>query len=152
MRCYVAAPIIGINEKQKIQILSIEEKLVNNAGFSLYRPRCLTIPNAWNMPMEQWSRCVFTCDVKEISRADCMVVLDFGRFGSAGTAWECGYAFANNIPTVVVQMPEVEEQSIMMVNGCTRMVSYDEFIKADNIVKFFERDRFKNVKVEVVQN
>ena len=80
------------------------------------------------MPQAEWSRCVFTEDVLAIDQSECIVVFDFGRNGTCGTAWEAGYAFAKEKRILLIVMPDVREQSLMMRNGCTHCVKYADFI------------------------
>lgn len=131
---YIAAPVVGASEEQRSQIdaaIEVLRKWIHeNIGVhaEIYNPRELKIPNAWNIPQSEWARCVFTEDVLAIDRADYVVVFDYGRNGTCGTAWEAGYAFAKEKPILLVVMPGVQEQSLMVRNGCTSCISYNELI------------------------
>ena len=126
---YVAAPIVGITETQEKQIKAvIHQCIVQFGGKNVYCPASLRIPNAWNMPLNEWARCVFTNDVMEIDRSEIVVVCDYGRNATAGTAWEAGYAFAKGSKVLVVQMPGVDEVSLMVRNGCAAVVDYNDFV------------------------
>jgi nucleoside 2-deoxyribosyltransferase len=136
---YIAAPVVGLSCSKRGQIddaiLVLEKYVQDKLGrqANIYNPRKLKIPNAWNMPQSEWARCVFTEDVLAIDQSDTVVVFDFGRNGTCGTAWEAGYAFAKEKPILLVVMPGVQEQSLMVRNGCTSCISYDELL-AGNIM------------------
>ena len=91
----------------------------------------IKVPNAWSMPMNEWARCVFSFDVSALDEASMVVVCDYGREATAGTAWEAGYAFGKGKDVVVVQMPGVTEVSLMVRNGCKVVVPYDKFVSGD---------------------
>ena len=111
---YIAAPVVGLSCSKRSQIddaiLVLEKYVQDKLGrqANIYNPRKLKIPNAWNMPQSEWARCVFTEDVLAIDQSDTVVVFDFGRNGTCGTAWEAGYAFAKEKPILLVVMPGVE--------------------------------------------
>lgn len=97
---YIAAPVVGLSCSKRSQIddaiLVLEKYVQDKLGrqANIYNPRKLKIPNACNMPQSEWARCVFTEDVLAIDQSNTVVVFDFGRNGTCGTAWEAGYAFA----------------------------------------------------------
>lgn len=132
---YIAAPVVGVDIvtrgriDEAIFVLKryIKEKYDGQEA-KIYDPKQLKIPNAWNMPQAEWSRCVFTEDVLAIDQSECIVVFDFGRNVTCGTAWEAGYAFAKEKRILLIVMPDVREQSLMMRNGCTHCVKYADFI------------------------
>lgn len=134
-KIYIAAPVVGITDEQSEQI----KKLAHYAKFILlcgkneandvYCPWNLKIPNAWNMPQDQWARCVFTQDVFALDRSEIVIVCDYGRFATAGTAWEAGYAFAKEKKILHILMPGVKTTSLMVHNGCTVTVNYDDFVQ-----------------------
>ena len=80
------------------------------------------------MTMQEWGHCVFTVDVMELDRADWVIVCDFGRHNTAGTSWECGYAFGKGKKILIVQMPDVKEQSLMVKCCAANSITYDELM------------------------
>lgn len=132
---YIAAPIVGITEKQKNEIMNIAHKIMDylyektGQTASVYCPWELKIPNAWNMPLDEWSRCVFTQDILALDASEWVIICDFGRNSSAGTAWEAGYAFGTSKKSLIVVMPGVQEQSLMMRNGCTRCIRAESILE-----------------------
>ena len=95
----------------------------------VYRPGKHKVPNAWGIDIATWGQCVFTMDVIAIDDCDWMVLADYGRHATAGTSWEAGYAFAKGIKILVVQMPGVEESSLMTQGCAANIVKYEDFVK-----------------------
>ena len=150
-RIYVAAPAVTSKENSKNihELIYLLESL-----YDVYDPSTLKIPNAWNMPQAHWARCVFTQDVMELEKCDIVVVCDFGRFGSCGTAWEAGFAFARDIPVIVVRMPGVTEESLMVSQCATQNFTYAQFciLVEQGDESWMDVDRYKKVTEEVKQN
>lgn len=149
---YIAAPVVGLSNEQRLSINAVAEVAAETFGRDMmltdvYCPWLLKIPNAWGMPQNEWARCVFTQDVLAIDDAFAVVVCDYGRHASCGTAWEAGYAFAKNKRVIVVQMPGVKEVSLMMHNGCSVVVPYEDFLSGTWTIPDFMED-----KPEVTQN
>lgn len=149
MNIYIAAPVVGVETDLRRQINRVYYYADRKFApvDSVYLPWQLQIPNAWNMPQSEWARCVFTADVMALDKSDVVVVCDFGRHSSCGTAWEAGYAFAKGKKVVVVQMPGVAEVSLMVHNGCTCVVSFDDFVNEN-----WDWPDYKTVMPETVQN
>lgn len=146
-KAYIAAPVVGVSADQKAQIIEVMREALRRFADDVYLPWELKIPNAWNMPLEQWARCVFTQDVLQLDECDWVVVCDYGRRSSSGTAWEAGYAFAKGKSVIVVTMPGVQEVSLMVYNGCTCAVPYEKFIKGE-----WNREDYYSAHPDVVQN
>ena len=147
-KAYVAAPVVGMTDEQRQEIDRVTQVLEKCFG-QIYCPCKLKIPNAWNMPMDQWARCVFTQDVIELDRADTVVVCDYGRFSSCGTAWEAGYAFAKGKRVIVIRMPNIKEVSLMVNNGCNIVVQYEDFIEDNWISPDY---KLENKNLTIIQN
>ena len=61
---------------------------------------------------------VFAADLAHLEEADIIISLNYGRLDpTAGTAWECGYAFAKEKKIIMVEMSD-EPMSLMCSNGC----------------------------------
>lgn len=141
-RFYLAAPVVTEDQEVKDQVDCVYRVLMDTMvdpvskfigeNNTLYRPGQHKVPNAWGITMEMWGQCVFTMDVLAIDEADWIVLCNYGRKGAtAGTAWECGYAFAKGKKILVVNMPGVEESSLMVTGCASNVVNYGEFISAD---------------------
>ena len=140
---YLAGPVVTKDKEIKEQMSKIEEVLDNmklppiNPGECdmrddypyVYRPGRHKVPNEWGIDIDTWGQCVFTMDVIAIDRCDWLVLADYGRQATAGTAWEAGYAFAKGKKILVIQMPGVEESSLMTQGCAANVVKYEEFIE-----------------------
>lgn len=142
MKFYLAGPVVTDNKEIKKQMETLEE-ILNNMKLpvlfpgecdqrddfvEVYRPGKHKVPNAWGIDMKTWGQCVFTMDVVAIDECDWMVVADYGRQATAGTSWECGYAFAKGVKILVVQMPGVSESSLMTQGCAANIVKYEDFV------------------------
>lgn len=122
-KIYIAAAFNGKDDKdterkrenceklRKILIKKFDEN-------SVYAPWELRFPNAWDYPNEEWGLMVFAADIANLEKADIVVSLNYGRLDpTAGTAWECGYAFAKGKKVIMVEMSN-DAMSLMCSNGC----------------------------------
>ena len=135
---YLAAPVIT-SEKIKQEVGNVWQALADTfTVHNVYRPGFHKVPNEWGITMEMWGQCVFTMDVLAIDESDWVVLCNYGRTGgTAGTAWECGYAFAKQKRILVINMPGVNESSLM-VRGCaSNVVDYRDFVESSDVSKFF---------------
>ena len=93
LKCYSAGPWFNPEQDER------EKKVVNKLkalGFEVFRPReevCLN-PTA---PKEE-QEAAFRADIYGITNADFVFAVTNGK--DMGTLFECGFAFANNIPIV----------------------------------------------------
>lgn len=114
MKVYLAGPCDSENRTVMMKVA----QTIRKHGLELYCPFELKIENAWDMTQEEWSQKVFKKDIEAINNCDIMIVISLGRVSTAGTNWEQGYAYANNIPTYVFQITD-EPTSLMTFCGCT---------------------------------
>lgn len=85
---------------------------------NIYAPWELRFPNAWDYTNQEWGLMVFAADLAHLEAADIVVSLNYGRLDpTAGTSWECGYAFAKEKKIIMVEMTD-EPMSLMCSNGC----------------------------------
>lgn len=146
MNIYLAAPIVNIPEDWKDKIQEVKNQLNKIDDCNVYDPREHGVPNAWGMSMSEWSHCIFTMDVLALDDADWVVVCDFGRDCTAGTAWEAGYAFGKGKKVLIVRMCDNSQHYSVMMNGCcANYVSYSSLmlIEKGSLFKtyFVERGR-----------
>lgn len=142
MNIYLAGPVVTNDSVIKQQMEDLEKTIrrmqlpVLFPGTcdqrddfpEVYRPGKHKVPNAWGIDMQTWGQCVFTMDVIAIDKCDWMVVADYGRQATAGTSWECGYAFAKGVKILVVQMPGTTESSLMTQGCAANICKYEEFV------------------------
>ena len=148
---YIAAPIVGLQpeiEQEINEIKHVFSEMDKHGKISFYDPKEHGVPNAWGMSMSEWARCIFTLDVVAIDNADWVVVCDYGRNGTAGTAWEAGYAFGKGKKVVIIEMAETDaDYSVMMRGCCSNYITKKDFrflsTSYDNLINtlFVERGR-----------
>ena len=141
MKIYLAGPVVA-DDGVKSLVSAVYDKLSGTFN-TIYRPGLHKVPNEWGITMQMWGQCVFTMDVLAIDDCDWVVLCNFGRSGaSAGTAWECGYAFAKGKKILVVNMPGSKDSSLMITGCAANVVDFDQFDGAQDVSKFFvERGR-----------
>ena len=81
---------------------------------------------------------MYRADIRAIQNADTIVMLSYGRLGSAGTAWEAGYAFGLDKRVIIVEMPGVELMSLMVANGRTATVKGLDGLQNYDFIRFPE--------------
>ncbi len=118
-KAYVASPFFA--PEHRARAVAVAEHL-RSMGIETYLPLEIKIDNAWDYPNYEWGRLVYENDKAAIDQCDTVVMLSYGRMGSAGTAWEAGYAFGIGKRVIVVEMPEVELMSLMISNGCYSVI------------------------------
>lgn len=137
IKIYLAAPIVNISELQRSEINQIKYclekfKTFDNYNISIYDPKDHGVPNAWGISMQEWCRCIFALDVVAIDNSDWIIVCDYGRKGTAGTAWECGYAFGKDKKVLIIQMNKEAIDYSVMMRGCSaNYCTFEEFCQAD---------------------
>ena len=92
------------------------KNILRNQGHEVYNPVENFVPNAWDLPNDEWGLMVFTADVNAIDWCDVVVMLSYGRLGPAGSNWEAGYAYGTGKKVIVVEMTD-EIMSVMVANG-----------------------------------
>lgn len=103
---------------------------LRNAGYEVYCPFELQIPDAWSMSQESWAQKVFEADIQAIDAADLVVLMSPGRESTAGTNWEQGYAYAKGKKCVVFQYTN-KPTSLMSYCGCNSFISLSEGASAN---------------------
>jgi len=110
---YLAAPF---QTKEKRTNAIKAKKILEDRGFKVYAPWEVIIENAWDYSEEEWAYLVFKNDEKAIKECEFVVMLSYGRISSAGTNWECGYAYGIGKRVLVVEMTN-KQMSLMVMNG-----------------------------------
>lgn len=95
------------------------------AGYEVYCPFELQIPDAWEMSQELWAQKVFQADIEAIDAADIVVFMSPGRESTAGTNWEQGYAYAKGKRCIVFQYTN-NPTSLMTYCGCSSFIAVSE--------------------------
>lgn len=109
------------SSEQRTMMRKIAERL-RSSGYAVYCPFELKIPNAWDMSQEDWSQKVFDADVKALDDCDIFLMISPGRYGTAGTNWEQGYAYAKKKRIIVIQFT-TQQTSLMTYIGSTVFIN-----------------------------
>ena len=80
MKIYLASSLH--TDELKKRITTVVEYL-RKKGHSVYSPMELKIPNAWDLPNQEWAKKVYDNDIKELTNAD-MIVCIYNGFNFAG--------------------------------------------------------------------
>lgn len=92
------------------------KEILRGEGHEVYVPVEHFVPNAWDYPNNEWGLMVFMSDINAIEWCETLVILSYGRMGTAGCNWEAGYAYAKGKKVIVVEMTD-EIMSLMVANG-----------------------------------
>ncbi|MGR3741211.1 nucleoside 2-deoxyribosyltransferase [Companilactobacillus sp. DQM5] len=80
----------------------------------------------------EWQLATFKLDINQINQNDVVVaILDYDKPDSSdpGTIWECGYAFANNIPVIGVQFDSSNKLNLMLSMSLTAFFNPEKDIE-----------------------
>lgn len=122
-KIYIAAAFNGRNDvdtkRKRENCEKLREILIHKFDEnSVYAPWTLKFPNDWDYLNKEWGLMVFAADIAALETADIVISLNYGRLDpTAGTCWECGYAFAKGKKIIMVEMSN-EPMSLMCSNGC----------------------------------
>jgi len=151
-RIYLAGPFF--NEQQVKRLDEIQALLEQNETIGdIFRPASAEYTYA-KVGSFEWQSAVFKHDINNINVSDVVVaMLDYKIEENepepdSGTVWECGYAFANNIPVVAVRNVADLPLNLMLAGSLTAF-----FNGKDNVKKLKDYDfnqlmtRYEDVKV-----
>ena len=120
---YLASPFFNDSE---LAVYKETISRLRSAGYKVHVPQEHEIKNAWDYSNADWARMVFDMDVDALRESDVVMVLNFGMYSDSGTAWEAGFAAALEIPVIQVLCGyENCTYSLMMMNGCSKIISAD---------------------------
>lgn len=151
-RIYLAGPFF--NEQQVKRLDDIQVLLEQNETIGdIFRPASAEYTDA-KVGSFEWQSAVFKHDINNINVSDVVVaMLDYKMEENepepdSGTVWECGYAFANNIPVVAVRNASDLPLNLMLAGSLTAF-----FNGKENVQKIKDYDfnqlmtRYEDVKV-----
>ena len=95
---YLASPFFNETE---LKAVAEAEKILRDRGYTVYSPREHEYRGA-EAGTTEWADAIFYEDVGAINDSSHVVVLYHGNYSDSGTAWECGYAFAQSKALVAV--------------------------------------------------
>lgn len=75
----------------------------------------------WNLSNPDWANRVFKMDVENLMNSDVVFAMYTGHYGTTGTSWEIGFAYAQEIP-IVLYIPDWTRESnfSLMVLNCAK--------------------------------
>lgn len=129
-KVYLATPVGDPTEIDIRRNAEQAKKILESKGFEVYAPWQMHIPRAWDYPNQEWGLMVFTADLQHLQECDIVVVLSYGRIGTAGTAWEQGFAYAKGKKILVVEISN-HIQSLMVVNGANAVIKFKDLNSYD---------------------
>lgn len=122
-RVYLAGPFFSDQQKQRLdKIQNLLEQ--NDTIGDIFRPGKDEYTDA-KFGSFEWQTAVFKHDINNINISDIVVAeLDYKleeklSEPDSGTAWECGYAFANNVPVIGVRFDEEPPLNLMLAGSLT---------------------------------
>lgn len=130
-KIYLASPFF--DEEQIDRVSRAESALAKNeTASSVFSPREHQ-HEEFEMFSHEWRIATYNGDVDAINDADIMVaVIDYvGQEVDPGTAWEFGYAVANNIPVIVVKEKEGAVNLMMGIPLTAYLTSVDDLATYD---------------------
>ena len=113
IKLYLAGPFFTEEERK---IVEEHAQYFRAIGYEVFVPMEHKIPDAEELPNNEWARLVFLQDKKAIDESDIVVVLEDRLTGDTGTAWECGYAYGIGKKVKVLEVQPYGVKSLMMVN------------------------------------
>lgn len=112
MKIYLASPFFNEQERQTVKDIAL---IMRRKGLEVIVPMECEVKDAWALDNAEWGRNVFKMDKQHIHSCDAMLMVNYGLYSDSGTAWECGFAYALNIPVIVLNLSFLS--SLMVNNG-----------------------------------
>ena len=151
-RVYLAGPFFSDQQKQRLD--DIQALLNQNDTIGdIFRPGKDEYTAA-EFGSFEWQTAVFKHDINNITTSDVVVAaLDYKLEENlsepdSGTAWECGYAFANNIPVIGIRFDPDKPLNLMLAGSLTAFFNGPESIKELKDYNFNSlMTRYEDIKV-----
>lgn len=80
------------------------------------------MPNGnWFLSNSDWANRVFKMDLENLVNSDMVFAMYTGHYGTTGTSWEIGFAYAQGIP-IVLYIPDWTRESkfSLMILNCAK--------------------------------
>lgn len=123
MKLYLASPFFNETE---LNYVKAAEEILRKRGYEVFSPREQEIRTGYN----GWDEDCFVGDINGILNSDAVVLLYHGNYSDSGTAFECGFAYANNIPVFVVHVND-DVSNLMIHQGCAANLNWNDIIWTD---------------------
>lgn len=131
MKVYIAGKLTSESEREKLEEIS---KLCESYGMETFLPH----RDVGLFEDIKDIKKIFEGDIiNGFKNCDLVIAMLDGLHVGAGTAWEVGYAYANNIPIIGVKTDESVEDSIEYLSAIliSSMEIVDSMEKLKNILK-----------------
>lgn len=126
MKIYIAGPFFNEMEINNVKYV---EELLSDKGISYFSPMRHSVEDE-EPGTSAWARKVFETDRTAIQDCDAVVMLYYGNYSDSGTAWECGYAYAEGKPVILVHI-HGNDSNLMMHCGCHSNIGLSELAGYD---------------------
>ncbi|MCH4010058.1 nucleoside 2-deoxyribosyltransferase [Companilactobacillus sp.] len=151
-RVYLAGPFFSDQQKERLDKIQALLKQNDTIG-DIFRPGKDEYTDA-EFGSFEWQTAVFKHDINNINMSDVVVAeLDYKleeqlSEPDSGTAWECGYAFANNVPVIGVRFDEAPPLNLMLAGSLTAFYNGESSISKLKDYDFnVLMTRYENIKV-----
>lgn len=136
---YLASPFFNDAE---IEAMENVRDILRKQGHSVFVPNEHQNPQ-FEFGSLEWRNATFNSDVRGIDNAEVVVaVINQGNYDDSGTAWEIGYAYAKDIPVIVVNVTG-NTINLMIADSLHALItSYEELENYD----------FKNMPRKIYEN
>lgn len=151
-RVYLAGPFFSDQQIKRLD--TIQELLKQNDTIGdIFRPGKDEYTAA-EFGSFEWQTAVFKHDINNINVSDIVVAeidykLEEGLSEpDSGTAWECGYAFAHNVPVIGVRFDEKPPLNLMLAGSLTAFFNGEKSIQELKDYNFNSlMTRYEDIKV-----
>lgn len=134
-KIYLASPFF--NEKE-IERMSKVLEILREKNLDVFAPY-ENQHKELEFGTQEWRDTVFKSDVNGIDTCDMVVsIISQGNYSDSGTAWELGYAYAKNIPTMVINLSD-KAVNLMIANGLDIYIGSLEELKEYDFEKMEKR-------------
>jgi len=125
LKVYLASPFFNDDE---LKYVKQAEDILKKRSCTVYSPRLQEV----RIDEEGWDKECFRSDVRAILDADIVIALYHGNYSDSGTAWECGFAYAERKPLFIVHIGSLDHVSNLMIHqGCSANISLSDLETID---------------------
>lgn len=139
IKVYVAGPFFREGERERLE--KLRQFFENDDFFNNYEfffPMDHKIPGGESMPNGEWAWNVFEMDIEALTNSDLVIAIYDTHYSDTGTAWELGFAFAHNIPVLLLCTNLEVDNSIMPLIAADKIYQFDKFVNGE----YFNFDEF----------